>query len=61
MTELKDVNKICDHLICQLMLEEEQKNFNDVMFYVDSSLWKEAIKSELDCLVKSHSGVDRFA
>lgn len=55
LTELKDVNDIFDEFIYQLVLEEEPKNFNDILCSIDSTFCKEAIKSGLESIKSYHT------
>lgn len=41
--------------MCPLVLEEELKTFEDAMRSVDCTLWKTAIKSELESIKSNHT------
>ena len=52
-------NDNCDYLseelIYSYVLEEDPKTYDEAIKSIDSTFWKEAIKSELDSIMSNHT------
>ncbi|OIT39058.1 hypothetical protein A4A49_56363, partial [Nicotiana attenuata] len=55
LTENIDSDVLSDELVSIYLKEEDPKIYSEAMRSIDSSVWKEAIKSELDSIVSNHT------
>jgi len=55
LIEIKNVDILSAKFIYSYMLEEDPKTYDEAIKSIDSSFWKEAIKSELDSIISNHT------
>ena len=51
---MENFDKINEHVVSALLIEEDPKTYKEAVTSLDSSSWKDAIKSELDSILLNH-------
>ena len=55
LTELNDYDELNETFISLHMLEDDPKTYDEAVSSLDASLWKDAIKSEIESIMSNHT------